>query len=90
MTLNAGVNAGSISITGAPDTIDMFGYSLGATYIVPSAALGNNEVTVFASYGSTNFSGLGMDQDVEHVKLGATIAFGGPSSSDLFSRVSLF
>ena len=84
--LTASVDGGSLSITGVPESIDLLGYTVGAEYVVA----GSSDITLFASYGTSNISGLGIDEDTTNLKVGANIAFGGSNSSDLFSRISLF
>lgn len=88
--LTASVDGGSLSIDGESESIDLFGYTIGAEYVVSGGVLGSNDATLFASYGTTNISGIGIDEDTTNLKIGANIAFGGSSSSDLFSRISLF
>jgi len=86
----AGINGGKLSSSLGPETIDMFGYSLGAEYELAAGGIGDNGVTLFASFGSTNISGFGgIDEDLKTYSIGASIPFGG-GSDDLYSRIQLF
>ncbi len=90
LTVLAGINGGQLSTSLGPDTIDMFGYSLGVEYELAAGALGDEGITLYASFGSNNLKADGgLDEDISIYKVGASIPFGG-GSDNLFSRIKLF